>query len=480
MKIPAAFSYASTRMMLAAITALLFTIFLGPRFIKLLYQLKTGQSIRVEDCPMLAQLHEKKKDTPSMGGTLILSAMLLCMFLWMDLRCSFTLLLCVTTIWLGLIGGYDDYLKLKHKNSKGLAGKKKLFFQILLAALISLYLLCPSVSNALHVGKWFAPPSAINPASKWVTRCASEARLNQSDSVLNDEDHSREAVKTREGPVDLRSAKQVQCPWAQTGPVGRPRRKIDLAKPQQADCHPFGCRVNKELVHQPVHQSGSTNKVKTELLSSQQYMGYYYAPFVKDPIFILKGGLLVLASIITLVVITGTSNAVNLTDGLDGLASGCLIMTSIVLAIFAFLSNNFEMSRYLNILYIENSGEIAIYLCALAGACLGFLWFNGYPAQIFMGDTGSLAMGGIIGLSAVLMRRELLLAVVGGIFVAEAGSVILQVASYKLRNKKRIFLCSPLHHHFEYKGWPETKVVLRFWIVSLLLAIIGLISLKFQ
>jgi phospho-N-acetylmuramoyl-pentapeptide-transferase len=139
-----------------------------------------------------------------------------------------------------------------------------------------------------------------------------------------------------------------------------------------------------------------------------------------------------------------------------------------------------ELSRYLNILYIEGSGEIAIYLLALAGACLGFLWFNGSPAQVFMGDTGSLALGGILGVSAVLLRREFLLSIVGGIFVAEALSVIIQVLSFRLRNKKRVFLCSPLHHHFEYKGWPETKVVMRFWIISLLLCIIGVASLKLQ
>jgi phospho-N-acetylmuramoyl-pentapeptide-transferase len=179
-------------------------------------------------------------------------------------------------------------------------------------------------------------------------------------------------------------------------------------------------------------------------------------------------------------VITGSSNAVNLTDGLDGLASGCLIMVAGVLALIGFLSNNIEMSRYLNILYIEESGEIAIYMFALIGACLGFLWYNGHPAQVFMGDTGSLALGGIVGVSAILLRREVLFAIVGGIFVAETISVILQVGSYKLRNKKRIFLCTPLHHHFEYKGWPETKVVLRFWIISLILAIFGIASIKFQ
>ena len=383
--------YSSTRMMLASLTGLLCSIVLGPFCINKLYGLKTGQSIRVEDCPLLAQLHQKKKDTPTMGGVLILSSMLVSLLLWMDLRNSFTLILLISTLWLGLLGGLDDYLKLRFKNSKGLSGRKKIFFQLLLGGIIALYLYCPSVNQALHQGEWFAPPVA---------------------------------------------KEQVQS-----------IKKGDM--------------------------NGST-------LSTQQFMGYYFVPFYKDPVVILKGGAIIVGVLFTLFVLTGASNAVNLTDGLDGLASGCLIMVSAVLALFAFLSNHIEMARYLNILYIEGSGEIGIYLFALVGACLGFLWYNGYPAQMFMGDTGSLALGGIIGISAILLRREGLLALIGGIFVAEAVSVILQVGSYKWRNKKRVFLCAPLHHHFEYKGWPETKVVLRFWIIGLILAIVGIASLKFQ
>jgi phospho-N-acetylmuramoyl-pentapeptide-transferase len=395
MKVPSAFTYSSTRMMLAALTSLFFTIFLGPRFIRKLYELKTGQSIRVEDCPLLVELHAKKKDTPTMGGILILFSMLLSLFIWMDWKSSFTLILFVTTVWLGLLGGYDDYLKLKYRNSKGLSAKKKFFLQNLLALLIALYLFCPSVSKALNFKPWFNPPIAKEQIS---------------------------IVKKEDGKTE----------W-----IGK-------------------------------------------TLSSQAYMSRYYLPFFKDPVILLKGAGIVFGMLITLFVISGSSNGVNLTDGLDGLASGCLVMVAGVLGLVAFLSNNIEMARYLNILYIDESGEIAVYLFALLGACLGFLWYNGYPAQSFMGDTGSLALGGIVGVCAVLLRREALFAIVGGIFVAETVSVILQVSSYKLRNKKRIFLCSPLHHHFEYKGWPETKVVMRFWIVSLILAIFGIASLKFQ
>jgi phospho-N-acetylmuramoyl-pentapeptide-transferase len=376
-------------MMLAALTALLVTIFLGPRCIKKLYELKTGQSIRVEDCPMLAQLHEKKKNTPSMGGVLILFSIFIALMLWMDLSNVFTLIFLLTIFWLGGIGAYDDYLKLKHKNSKGLNGRKKLLAQIAFAAAIGIYGMVPGVAENMQVGNELIPPTA--------------------------------------------------------------KEQIQSVKP-----------------------------VVAVQLSTSEYMTQYYVPFFKDPIFQLTGGLAILGILITIFVITGSSNAVNLTDGLDGLAAGCVVLVAGVLALVAFFANNIEMSRYLNILYIDGAGEIAVFLSATMGACLGFLWYNGHPAQVFMGDTGSLALGGILGVAAVLLRREVLLALVGGIFVAETLSVILQVLSYKLRDKKRIFLCAPLHHHFEYKGWPETKVVFRFWIIGLLLAVIGAISLKIQ
>lgn len=386
-KLPTAFAYFSTRMILATVTALLLTIFLGPYFIKKLYAWKIGQPIRsVQEVPLLAQLHGKKKDTPTMGGILILSSMLISLLLWMDLRNIFTWILFSTTITLGFLGAADDYLKLRRKNSKGLKGRFKMAIQIALSAFIAIYLLAPSITNLVSGKKSFRAP------------------------------------------------------------------------------------VAKEQVLE-------NGKIQTKTLSTKEYIERLYIPFFKEPVLILPS---FLAFFFIIFVITGSSNAVNLTDGLDGLAAGCLLMVSLVLALFAFLSNHIDLARYLHILYIEGSGEIAVYLFALTGAALGFLWYNGYPAQVFMGDTGSLALGGILGVSAVLLRREVILAIAGGIFVAEALSVILQVLSYKYRNKKRIFLCAPLHHHFEYKGWPETKVVIRFWIVSLLLAIISVASLKLQ
>jgi phospho-N-acetylmuramoyl-pentapeptide-transferase len=393
-KIPLAFTYFSTRMLFAAATALLFTIFLGPRFIRTLYALKVGQTIRTaEECPLLAELHGKKKDTPTMGGILILSSMVISLLLWMDLHSAFTLLFLLTTLVLGWLGGIDDYLKLRYKNSKGLKGRKKMAIQLGFSSLIALYLLFPPFQEGIGSEGWLKAPTAKEQTlekieEKWVTR--------------------------------------------------------------------------------------------TQVLSTPAYAGKLYLPFLKGPIASLEGWELLFSFFLIVFVITGASNAVNLTDGLDGLAAGCLIMVSLVLGLVAFLSNHIEIARYLNILYIEGSGEIAVYLFALAGAALGFLWYNGYPAQVFMGDTGSLALGGVVGLASVLLRRELLLAIAGAVFVAEALSVILQVLSYRYRNKRRIFLCAPLHHHFEYKGWPETKVVIRFWIISLLFAIMAVGSLKFQ
>lgn len=348
----------SHRLCFAALTAFLLTLFMGPKFIKKLYELKMGQSIRKEECEPLYELHKKKKETPTMGGILILFSLLMASLVWMDLKSPFIWILLGTTFILGAVGGYDDYLKIKYKNARGLSGKKKLLVQLLLAASVALYMIWPS--SPMH------------------------------------------------------------------------------------------------------HVAGS-----------------YFLPFVAHPLLILSGGALAVAFLFTLFVIVGSSNAVNLTDGLDGLAAGCMILASLVFALVAFLSGSRELASNFHLLYIEGASEMAVFLAALVGASLGFVWFNGYPAQLFMGDIGSLTMGGILGVSAVLLRKEGLLALVGAIFVAEALSVILQVGSYKLCNKKRIFLCAPLHHHFEYKGIPETKVVIRFWIVAFLLAALGTASVVF-
>lgn len=392
-KAPTVFSYYSTRMMLAALTSLFISVFLGPYFIHKLYELKIGQTIRKEECPLLGKLHEKKQNTPTMGGILILFSMLISMALWMDWTHIFTLILLGTTLFLGTIGGIDDYWKLKYKSTKGMSARGKLFFQLILSVGIASYFLVPSVNQGIEKMIGYRPPVV------------------------------KESVKQS---------------------------------------------INGEIV------------IKEQSVSLQDYASRIYLPFFKEPVLTFGGLALLFMGLFIFFVVAGSSNAANLTDGLDGLAAGCFILVATCLAGIAFVSNHHGIARYLHILYIEGSGEIAIYLSALVGASLGFLWYNGHPAQVFMGDTGSLALGGVIGVAAVLLRREFLLGLIGGIFVMEALSVIIQVISFRYFNKRRVFLCAPLHHHFEYKGWPETKVVIRFWIVGLILAIIGIASLKFQ
>ena len=451
-RVPTVFTYYSTRMILAAMTSLLLSLFMGPFFIRKLYELKIGQPIRKEDCPLLGQLHEKKQNTPTMGGLLILFCMVVSLLLWMDLTHVFTIILLITTLFLGFIGGRDDYLKLKYKNTKGMSGKKKLLYQGILSAGIATYFLVgPQVSNTEN--SWLQPP-VIKEFN--LTSSAQQGIANKAIFVISSQEPAERKevdVKDRDEGIALAIAEERSLTDAPLQPVGLSDEIMKVAANNEAD---------------------------SQKLSLTEYASRIYLPFFKEPVLILSGVALFLMFFFIFFVIAGCSNAVNLTDGLDGLATGCIIMVAAALGLVAFVSNHIEIARYLNTLYIEGSGEIAIYLCALMGACLGFLWYNGYPAQVFMGDTGSLAMGGVIGVSAVLLRREFFLGLVGGVFVAEALSVILQVLSYRYRNKKRIFLIAPLHHHFEYKGWPETKVVVRFWIVGLLLALIGVASLKFQ
>ena len=391
--VPFAFHYSSTRMILAAMSTLVLTIVLGNSFIKLLYGLKIGHTMRVGDVAVLRQMYQKSHDVPSMGGVLFLTTIVLSTLLWIDLTHSFSIILLTTTVWMGLIGAFDDYLKITRKKAdKGLSPKLKMIGQLALAALLATYLLVPAATSSVSNGDVFTPPVV------------------------------------KEKLVSVENGERVAT---------------------------------------------------VSELSVKEYATRYYIPFFKTPIVVVGTLGAMVAFCMTLFVICGSTNAVNLTDGLDGLATGLVMMVAAVLAIFAFLSSHVEIAHYLNILYIEGSGEIGVFLGSLIGACLGFLWYNGYPAQIFMGDTGSLALGGILGVSAVLLRREFLYALVGGVFVFETLSVILQVLSFRLRNK-RIFRCAPIHHHFEIKGWHEAKVVTRFWMIGLMLALIGLASIKMQ
>jgi phospho-N-acetylmuramoyl-pentapeptide-transferase len=343
------FQYLTLRGILAAMTALLMGLAIGPSMIDALTRYQIGQQVR-SDGP---QTHLTKKGTPTMGGVLILVSTTFCTLLWADLSARFVWILLATTLAFGLIGFYDDYLKLVVGNSKGLPARYKYLAQ----------------------------------------------------SVVG---------------------------------------------------------LTTALVLHSLHQSPSETSL--------------YVPFFKTVAVPMSTfGFLAL----TYLVIVGTSNAVNLTDGLDGLAIVPAVMVAAALGVFAYATGNVKFAGYLQIPYIPGAGEVLIFSSTLMGAGLGFLWFNSYPAQVFMGDVGALAIGASLGTMAVIVRQEIVLFVMGGVFVIETVSVMLQVASFKLRGK-RIFRMAPIHHHFELKGWAEPKVIVRFWIISVVLVLTGLATLKIR
>lgn len=344
------FRYITFRTAMAALTAFLISLILGPVIIRKLRALKVGEKITKQDSARLDELHRHKHDTPTMGGIIILIAILSSTLLWAELSNKQVLMVLFTTIWLGVTGFIDDYLKQTKKKAKGLSAASKLTSQIILGLILGTILFLDPEHN-VH---------------------------------------------------------------------------LDL-------------------------------------------------PFLKDVSINLDG----LYVLFVILVITGSSNAVNLTDGLDGLAIGIVVMVSVAFAVLCYVSGNVRISEYLLIPYIKGSGELTVFCGSMLGAGLGFLWFNCFPASVFMGDVGSLALGGAIGTLALLIKKELLLVIVGGIFVLEAMSVILQVASFKIF-KKRIFKIAPLHHHFQFLDWPENKVIVRFWIIAALLALLTIITLKIR
>ena len=342
------FSYLTMRAILGALTALVISFIIGPRMIKRLSVNQLGQPVR-EDGP---ETHLLKAGTPTMGGAMILTAIVISTVLWADFENFYIWIVLFVTLSFGVIGYVDDYKKLVLQNPAGISAKQKLFWQSS-AALIA--------AIALYVT--------------------------------------------------------------------------------------------------------ATDEVQTSLL----------IPFFKN--LAIPLGMFQVA--VTYFFIVGFSNAVNLTDGLDGLAIMPTVLVGGALGIFAYVTGNVNFSEYLGIPYVAGTGEILVFCTALAGAGLGFLWFNTYPAQVFMGDIGALSLGAALGVVAVIVRQELVLAIMGGVFVVETLSVIIQVASFKLTGK-RVFRMAPLHHHFELKGWAEPKVIVRFWIITVILVLIGLASLKIR
>jgi phospho-N-acetylmuramoyl-pentapeptide-transferase len=342
------FRYITFRASLAAVTAFAMCIIFGPPIIKWLKSLKAGQYVRKEHVEGLYDLHKHKEGTPTMGGLLILVAVLVSTLLWGRLDNDYVFLALAGMTWLGIVGFIDDMIKIRNKSARGIQGATKLIGQVSLALIVGIFVITNKAIGA------------------------------------------------------------------------------DL-----------------------------------------------YLPFVKNSVANL--GLFYI--LFVLLVIVGASNAVNLTDGIDGLAVGCVVFIALTYSVMSYITGNAMISKYLQVFYLPGSGELTVFCSALMGASLGFLWFNSHPANIFMGDTGALSLGGAIAIVSVLIKKEVLLILTGGVLVIEALSVILQVLSFKVR-KKRLFLMSPIHHHFQIKGWHESKITVRFWIIAAILALLSMATLK--
>ncbi len=359
------FGYITTRVALANLSALFLALALGPRMIRKLNDLSFGQHIREEG----PQSHQRKAGTPTMGGVLIVVAVVVPTLLWANLQNRYVWVALLGLLGFGFIGFVDDYAKVAKRRNLGLTGKQKFWAQVACAMIIGFFLLL------LHANQAYS--TAVNV--------------------------------------------------------------------------PFFKQFKPDLLIEPLTKSFWTYPLA-------------FVPFYVFIVFIM----------------VGSSNSVNLTDGLDGLAIGLMIIASGAMTVLTYVSSHASFSQYLDLARLANSQELTIFCASMVGACLGFLWYNCHPAQVFMGDVGSLALGGGLGIVAVLIKQEILLAFIGGVYVIEALSVILQVGSYKLRGGKRIFKMAPIHHHFEALGWSESKVIVRFWIAGLVMALFALTTLKLR
>ncbi len=389
------FQYISFRSALAFVVSLLFSTIFGRRIIDKLRSLQIGESVR--DLGLEGQ--KEKTGTPTMGGIIIILATVLPVLLFAKLDNIYIIILLVTTLWMGLIGFLDDYIKVFKKDKDGLKGRFKILGQVSLGIFVGCVL-------------YFSPQVVVKEKNETAQIIQGEFQTVKVSELFGEEQKS---LKTT----------------------------IPFVKNNEFDYSVFVTWLGED------------------------YKKYSWIIFVFIVVFI----------------VTGVSNGANLTDGIDGLAAGSSAIIVTALGVFAWISGNIIFANYLNVMYIPYSGEMTIFISAFVGGLVGFLWYNTYPAQVFMGDTGSLTIGGIIAVLAISVRKEFLLPILAGIFFAETLSVMLQVSYFKYTRKKygegrRIFLMSPLHHHFQKKGYHESKIVTRFWIIGIMLAVLSIITLK--
>jgi phospho-N-acetylmuramoyl-pentapeptide-transferase len=399
------FTFISFRSAAALITSLIISLLIGKRIIQYLQKKQVGEVVR----NLGLEGQYKKQGTPSMGGIIILASIIIPTLLFGKLGNVYIILMLITTVWLGLIGFLDDYIKIFRKNKEGLAGKFKIAGQIVLGIIVGLTLF---FSN--------------------------EVRIVEKVNVAN------LTLKERREFIDP----SVRIP--EKGEITMERK---------------------------------STKTTIPFVKNNEFDYAWLVSFIKEEI--RRPFTWIVFVIIVIFIVTSVSNGANLTDGLDGLATGVSAIIGTALAILAYVSSNIIYAKYLQIMYIPGSEELVVYASAFIGATIGFLWYNSFPAQVFMGDTGSLALGGIIAVFAIIIRKELLIPLLCGIFLVENLSVVIQVSWFKRTRRKygegrRVFLMAPLHHHFQKKGFPEPKIVIRFWIVAILLAVISIVTLKLR
>ena len=397
------FQYISFRAALAVVLSLIISVLFGKKIIRLLQKKQVGETIR----DLGLEGEQQKHGTPTMGGLIILAAIIIPTLLLAKINNVYIILMLVTTVWLGVIGFLDDYIKVFKKDKKGLAGKFKIIGQVGLGIIVgATFYFHPNVHTRVEISK---------NVSKKVDK----------DKVVN--------LIDTQGKVHYMLDRKL------------PNTTIPFVKNNEFNYSSVLGLINKNL---------------------RKYTWIIY----------------ILAVII---IVTAVSNGANITDGIDGLATGTSAIIGVTLAVFAYVSGNIIFARYLDVMYIPYTGELVVFASAFIGACVGFLWYNAYPAQVFMGDTGSLSLGGIIAVFALAVRKELLIPILCGIFLIENLSVLIQVSYFKYTKKKygegrRIFKMSPLHHHYQKLGMHESKIVSRFWIIGIMLAIVTVVTLKLR
>jgi len=401
--------YITFRAAMAIILSLMISMLYGKRLITFLHHKQIGETVR--DLGLAGE--QQKRGTPTMGGLIIIGAILIPTLLFARIHNVYIILMLVSTIWLGLVGFLDDYIKVFRKNKEGLAGRFKIAGQIGLGII---------VGSVMYWNENVVTSREVTGAQP---------------RIFNSTEHIASAPKQRKDE-NGKTRTYVTVQSAVT--------TVPFTKSHELSFGKIGGVLGE-----------GARKWLTPLL---------YILFVT-------------------VIITAVSNGANITDGVDGLATGVSAIAGVCLGVFAYVSGNFIFAAYLNIMHIPNLGELSVFIGAFVGACVGFLWYNSYPAQVFMGDTGSLALGGIIASLAIIVRKELLIPIICGIFLVENLSVMIQVGYFKHTKRKygegrRIFLMSPLHHHYQKEGYHESKIVVRFWIIGIILAILSIVTLKLQ